>query len=95
MDERDRVLGRGAIEVVAIRVPVLRQQRIVVAVPEDELARRYLLLLDPDAQRGDDVFDRFHRSDRRRGGVQQIEVLHDHREVAVGVDEARDEGPVA
>ena len=84
----DRMPRGDAIEVVPRRVSAFGQQRIVVTEAEQPFARRHVALADPLFERGHDVVDALHRSDRRWGEVDEVEGAHHQRQVAVCVDEA-------
>jgi hypothetical protein len=91
MQQGDRVIRGGTVEIVSIRMPSLFEYRIVVAITHDELAGRDLTLGDPIAQCFYDVVDLQHRPDGRRRRIQEIKELNHHTEMAVGVDEAGQE----
>ncbi len=88
VEQHDRLARRRSIEIVAGRMTPLGEQRIVVAVPDHDLAGRGPSPFDPRAQGRDDVLDRLHGPDRRRRRVQVVDEEHHESEVAVGVDEA-------
>lgn len=91
VEQHDRRDERGAVEVVPRRMPPLREQRVVVAPADHELARGRRAFRDARPQGGHDVLDRLHRTDRRRRDVQMLDEQHDHADVAVGIDEAGQE----
>ena len=86
--QHDRVLRRGPVEVVARRVAVLGQQRVVVAAAAHHLARQDVALGDPGPNLAHDVVDGTDVPDRRRVERQCVEGHPHGQEVPVRIDEA-------
>ena len=94
--EDDGMFGGRAVQILARGMSALLEERIVVAAPGHRLSGRDLALVDPRPHLAHDVLDVVHVAHRRR--VQphhQMLVAASAQEVAVGVDEARQERVVA
>ena len=86
------MFGRRAVQILARGMPALLEQRVVVAASGHRLSGRNVVLVDPRPDLAHDVVDVVHVSHRRRVQPhQQRLVAARSQEVAVGVDEARQE----
>ena len=95
VEEHDRVLGEGRVEVAPGDVPLLGEADGVVAVADDPVAGLGLLAGRLLAERGQDVGDGPHRTDRRERDVGPVGDDDRGQEVGVGVDEAGEERALA
>ena len=86
--QHDPVLRRGAVQILAVRMAALREQRVVVADAVHEAARRDVALGDPGRDLADDIVDGIDVADRRRMQRERIQRPSHRQEVAVRVDEA-------
>ena len=92
MGEDDGMFGRRAVQILARGMAALLEQRVVVAASGHRLSGRNVVLVDPRPDLAHDVVDVVHVSHRRRVQPhQQHLVAARSQEVAVGVDEARQE----
>ena len=92
--EDDGMFGRRAVEILARGVAALLEQRVVVAAPGHHLAGRDVVLVDPRTDLAHDVVDVVDVAHRRRVQPQRRLVAPRAQEVAVRVDEPRQEGVV-
>ena len=93
MDQQDRHRGAHRIEVGAGGVAFLLQQAVVVAHEELQLAGRGGVAGQVGAHRGLDVGDAAGAAHRRRAEVRAAPGGHVVGQVAVGIDEAGQQGP--
>ena len=86
------MFGRRAVQILPSGMPALLEQRVVVTASGHRLSGGNVVLVDPRPDLAHDVVDVVHVSHRRRVQPdQQHLVAARSQEVAVGVDEARQE----
>ena len=95
MGQHDPVLGRGPVQVVARRMAALRDQGVVVADPLHQSSGRDVPLGNPGPDLADDAIDVIDVADGRRMQGEQVERPPHREEVAVCVDEARQQRAVS
>ena len=91
VDRHHRIVGEEGIEIVAGHLALLGEAGGVVAVAHHPGALGQLELRHVLLERRDDVGDRLDRPDRRQRHVGPVDDARGVHEVAVGVDEARQE----
>ena len=93
MPQNYRMIGRSAIEIVAVGMPLLGQQRIVIAESLHEFARGSRFVFDEFPDRFHDVVYAGDLPYRRRRQVKQIQITRHRGKMSVGIDEARQQRP--